>query len=228
MQISNNTCPIQVNPNADGSWENLGEEGVQINRIEYAAAIIDDIIVQTESLKSKWDTNGSDFSKTLASGSESPYGTEEDALNAVFHAIYYIETKTKDLKLAVPMGIRDCTEDLCLKNIESKLSAHAIDNIQSNLRGFRTAFTGGEGIGFDDLLDDLGHETMKIEILNNLDNALLIGDNFSTSLEVALQNNPTLVNDYHAAISGLCSILKSDFSMVLNMSIPVENGGDND
>ena len=71
-------------------------------------------------------------------------------------------------------------------------------------------------------------ETMKLEILNNLDNALLIGDNFSTSLEVALQNNPTLVNDYYTAISDLCSILKTDFSMVLNMSIPVENGGDND
>ena len=128
------------------------------------------------------------------------------------------------------MGKRDevCDEEICLNNIEARTSANAINNIQSNLKGFRAVFTGGEGIGFDDLLVDLGHEAMKDDMLSYVDNALLIGDTFTVSMEDALQNNPTLVDDYYGAIAGLCTILKTDFSMVLNMEIPVEVQGDND
>lgn len=197
-------CPEQVG--IDDEWAALGEDGIEANRLAYAAAVTSEIRAQASEL------SGRDL--------------QPSSIDELFAAIFYIDTMTKDRKLAQPLGQMDCEDATCPDDVESLLSGLGAANIAGNLRGFRAAFTGGDGTGFDDLLADVGHDDLGVEILAETDEAIAAADALTTPLDEAIGSGD--VEALHDEVKDVTDLLKGDLATVLALQIPVEADGDND
>jgi predicted lipoprotein len=226
---SDNACPGQVDINSDGTWDALGESGVWAHRAQFASALTAKIASQTDELIQRWSTGGDDFSGQLALTSDSPYASEQEALNAVYDALFYLETVTKDRKLAVPLGYHpDCGEDLCADEVENLASGVGAESIAANLAGFELLFTGGDGVGFDDLLVELGHGDLAEQVIADLQTAHALAIAIDVPLDEKVAEDTAEVEELYAAVKSVTDVLKGDLSTILALTIPSEAAGDND
>ena len=224
-----NTCPGQVDINTDGSWDALGDAGMLSSRADFSVSLAEHLLGQAEDLLTIWSPEGEDFSGQLAlTAATSPYASEQEALNAVYDALFYLETLTKDRKLATPLGIIDCPDALCPEDVEGLTSGSGASAIAANLSGFRALFTGNDGIGFDDLLADLGHGDLSDQILSDLDTAQALAETIEGPLDIAITDDTEAVTDLYEAVKTVTDALKGDLATVLALSIPSEAAGDND
>ncbi len=223
-----NDCPGQVPINEDGSWAALGEAGVAANRAAYAEALASHISEQATGLRDTWDPAGGDFSGALATADGAPYASNQDALNAVFDALFYLETMSKDRKLAVPLGLQDCGVDDCSTTVEALHSGLGAAAIAANLRAFRDLFTGADGDGIDDLLDELGEGELAARVLADTDAAIALADGLSAPLDEAVVQRTANVEALHDRLKAIGDVLKGDLATVLTLQVPAEAAGDND
>jgi predicted lipoprotein len=223
-------CPSPVNPVADGSWDALGAVGVAENRAAFGRVLAAGARAHGEALLDMWSPEGGDFSGQLAvSDAGSPYASRESALNAVFDALFYLETMTKDRKLAQPMGLKDCDDTLCLEDLEGVASHTALSSIDANLEGFQELFTGGEGAGMDDLLVSLGHSDLSEQILSSLGLArATLYASLEEPLADAIEGESGELAGFYATLSQVTEALKTDLVTVLALAIPSEASGDSD
>ena len=221
-------CPTAVTPISDGLWDSLGETGVTANRANLALSLADGIRAEAERLRDMWASDGQNFSGQLALNENSPYATPQEALNAVFDGLFYLETMTKDTKLASPLSKANEGELPEADEVEGVWSHTGRQAIASNLLGFEALFSGGEGVGFDDLLIELGHGDLAEQILSDVETALDAVDAVEVPLEQAVSDYPEQVEALHSAIQNITSALKGDLATVLSLQIPSEAAGDND
>ncbi len=223
-----NVCPAQVAPNADGAWEALGAEEVARRRVAYARVLTDGVLTTLDDAQARFVDDG--FSEALALDDPStPYESEQQALNAVYDALFYLEIRTKDKKLATPLGLRDCGETICPDDVEHLPSGFGGPAIAANLTGFRALYTGQDGAGVDDLLVELGHGDVNEAMIAGLDGAdaavAALGD---APLAELITNEPEKVLAAHDAVKVVTDLLKGDVATLLALQIPAEAAGDND
>ena len=223
----NNVCPGQVDINSDGTWNALGADGVAANRAEFATVVVSGVRASTEALQEAWSAEGDDFGDLLSLGEGSPYADEHAALNAVYDALFYVETFTKDRKLAEPLGQRNCQEN-CGEQAEGVPSGSSTRWIAANLRGFRRLFTGGEGQGFDDLLTTMGHGDLAERILTNTDAALAQTESAQLAINEYVASDPGQVEQLLNAVRLVTDDVKGDLATVLSLRLPLSAAGDND
>jgi len=222
-------CPPQVNPVADGSWEALGEHGVLAERAGYALVLAQEIQAATVALTTAWDPLEGDFAAQLTGQAESPlFSSNTEALDAVFQALFYLEIQAKDRKLAHPMGQKDCTKDHCAEDLEGLQSGESLAMLTANLSGFELLFTGGEGIGFEELLTDLGHGDLATQILEETATLQDILAQFDGSLFDAITEGTDAPEALLVQFSALTELVKQDMVTVLHLRVPNEAAGDND
>ena len=228
-------CPSQVNPIADGSWASLGEDGIISNRINFSRSLITEIKSQVDILQTTWSPEEGNFAEHLLAGTDSPYESQTIALNAIYNSLFYLETATKDRKLAQPLGYRDCTEERCPDDFEGLLSQTSISSVVGNLRGFKKLFTGGEGSGIDDLLVEIGHGDLSEEMIRDTDLAIEKFEELESyvqdqniSIVDLLTSEPERIEDAYETLALVTTNLKNDLATVLQMEIPREAAGDND
>ena len=215
-------CPSQVL--ADRDWEALGAEGIAQARADYAGVLTRRIIVNIDDIVTRWDQ---DFAADLASAGAdgSSFATQLEAANALYDALFYLETRTKDRKLGWPLGFTECGEDSCVDQIETLLAGGSQTWLASNLSGFRALFTGGEGTGMDDLLAAVGREDLAREVIVALDDA----DAAVADLDAPLDTvDAAKLTAAHTAVKTVADLLKSDVATVLTLQVPSEAAGDND
>lgn len=223
-----NACPAQVTPNADGAWEALGPDEIRARRVAYARVLTAGVLTVLDDAQARFVEDG--FSEALALNAPStPYESEQQALNGVFDALFYLETRTKDKKLATPLGLSDCAEAICPEDVEHLTSGFGVPAIAANLAGFRALYTGQDGAGVDDLLIELGHgevnDTM-VSALNDADAAVAsLGD---APLDELLVSDPEAVVAAYDAVRRVTDLLKGDVATLLALQIPAEAAGDND
>lgn len=223
-----NVCPAQVTPNSDGAWEALGQDEVARRRVDYARVLTAGVLTALDDAQARFVEDG--FSEALAlNDPNTPYESEQQALNAVYDALFYLEIRTKDKKLATPLGLRDCGETVCPDDVEHLPSGFAGPAIAANLAGFRALYTGHDGAGVDDLLIELGHGDVNdamIAGLNDADAAVAaLGD---APLAELLVSAPETVLAAHDAVKVVTDLLKGDVATLLALQIPAEAAGDND
>ena len=224
-----NACPAQVDINSSGAWSDLGDDGVPASRAAYASVLVSGIAQRADELQTVWDPAGGDFSAKLSmSDPSTPYASEQEALNAVFDAMFYLETRIKDQKLATPIGLGDCSEAQCPDAVELWASGTSTEAVIANLEGFRQLFTGGEGGGMDDRLDAAGHADLAVEIIENTDAAIELARELDPPLQELVVSNPDQAEALHAAVKSVADILKGDLATVMMLEIPSEAAGDND
>ena len=231
-----NSCPSQIDINAEGTWDALGDAEVTARRAAYVDAIADEVLEDAESLSAAWSTGGGNFVATLSSAglASSSFDSAQQAVDEVFAALFYVELQVKDAKLGIPAGVHvGCATETCPQLVESRLSGRSKENIIANLRAFRRAFLGGEtasaGIGFDDFLVELGAADLALEMETEVDAAIAAAEAIpGPSLESALSSDLEDVVAAHTAVKAMTDDLKSRFVTVLNLRVPDEGAGDND
>lgn len=215
-----NVCPGQIDINANGTWDALGPAGVEANRAAFTAALADDLIRRTDALIAAWE--GGSFALTT-----DVFDSEQEALNAVYDGLFYIEKPMKDRKLAEPAGLGACTTD-CLDLVELKASGLSTEAVRSNLRGFRLLFTGGDGFGMDELLRQNGHGDLADQVLAATERALQEAEALGAPLDEAMIADPASGQRLHDAVKELTDLVKGDLAVVLALQVPAEASGDND
>jgi predicted lipoprotein len=184
--------------------------------------VVDDIT----RLESAW-SNG--FREAFTAPDGTVYSSEADALNAVFHAMFYLESQTKDVKLAHPLGIRDCDADVCPEDLESLYASASIDHIAANLEGFRALFFGIDGSeSFDDLLVAAGHEDLVTQVALRLDEADAVIAELDTALVDAISHDLDSALAVHTKVKAVTDLIKNEMSTALLLQVPTEVAGDND
>ncbi|HEX6245190.1 MAG TPA: imelysin family protein [Polyangiales bacterium] len=235
---ADNACAASLAINADGSWQKLSESELRTRRSAYAAAVASDIARYAKLLLRAFAPapEGDDFVNELATagrGSKA-YSTEQAALNALSHALYYVEIEVKDYKLALPLGISpNCTTgSTCPNAVESPYARVSTGNIAANLRGFRALFQGcgtdHAGLGFDDWLEAVGQGALAASMLKALDGAEAAVRDLSPPIERAIVEDPTRVREVYDALKALTDQLKQQFISVLDLNPPMSAEGDND
>lgn len=222
-----NVCPSQVSINRDGLWADLGADGVAASRAAYAQVVSGQIMADITDINEAWNTG---FADDLATAGDPGSSFESYILgvNAIFDALFYLETQTKDRKLGWPLGLTSCGEEDCTDEIETPLAGGSHDWLSANLEGFRTLFTGGDGGGMDDLLISVGSEQMVLDMIAALDAADSATLNLSMPLDQGLSEELEAVESAHTKVREVTTILKNDMATVLTLQIPSEAAGDND
>ena len=226
---SDNTCPGQLDINATSQWDELGDLGVARNRSAYSYAIAVHVHEVGQDLHQKWASDGGDFGSHLSlSGSVNTYEDASSALYAVFNALFYLETRTKDEKLAHPLGLLNCGSTDCLEDLESPQAQGSTAWVHANLLGFQKLFNGADGTGMDDLLIEMGHQDLAERMNDNLARAIDTSGSLELGLDALFVTDPTMAMRLYDEVKAITDDLKGDLSTVLALQIPSEAAGDND
>lgn len=229
---TDNACSPESSINSTGSWAALGASGLAARKRAYAAVLAKDLASRGASLHGLWAGTFEAYLAKPGTG-ESPYESEQQALNAISDALFYMEESVKDLKLAAPLGLIDCEASVCPELLESQYARASKDHVRNNLLGFRRIVVGcgadGEGVGFDDLLDYIGATDVATAMRDRTQAALSAVDAIEEpTLAEALAADKASVVALHAAVKATTDVLKTDFVSVLDLELPKTVEGDND
>lgn len=230
-----NACPPQLEIN-QGAWGMLGAEEVARRRAAYAARVAANVRAFADQLVDAWDPAKGDFLGVLGAPdrTDSPYSGPREAVDALFHAMYYVELEVKDMKLALPAGVSvQCPAETCPEDLESRFADRSRENVIANLEAFRALFLGNlegeaEGTGFDDFLAAVDAGPLAEQMDGRAAAALATAEALQVDLRTALAQDPESVRQLHADVKALTDLLKSQFVTVLNLSVPQEGAADND
>jgi predicted lipoprotein len=229
-----NSCGSFISINAQGTWAALGADEVNRRRAAYADAALADVMAKSNALRDAWAESGGNFvNQMTAPGSGKVYASEQAALNAVSHGLFYLEKEIKDWKLGLPLGLTDgCTTTTCPNLVESRYAKVSTDNLRQNLVGFRKLFEGcgsdDNGLGFDDWLVAVGAEDLNARMLAALEAAQQAVDDLDPPVEEAIVSAPDKLLAVHAAVKKLNDLLKTEFVSTLDLELPMGAEGDND
>lgn len=231
-----NVCSAGIDINAKGTWAALSQSQLNARRDAYAAAVVSDIVARADQLVDAWAADEGNFMAQVTSAGDgsSVYPTQQAALNALSHALFYVERETKDYKLGWPLGIvAECTSGSCPYASELPYSGLSGPSIAQNLYAFRLLFQGCgqnfDGWGFDDWLRSVDPDGDLAErMLTNLTAAELAIKNIPRPIEDAFYDAPAEARQVHTAVKGVTDLLKTEFVTLLNLELPMTAEGDND
>jgi predicted lipoprotein len=212
---------------ATGSgWAALDAASLASAKLDYAVALSADVVEQVHGLREAWSPDGGNFRQTLIDATS--YESEQQALNVIAWSLLYVEKEVKDWKVGIPAGV---TLSHPVSQAEGTFSLSGIESIRENLRGFRALFQGcgehGEGLGFDDWLNDVGQNQLSTDMLTALDGAQAAADAFPPLHEATKPELEALYQKLRA----LTLLLKADFfgpGSTLNLKLPAGVASDTD
>lgn len=227
-----NECALLASINKTGEWAALSESEITQKRADYASALTQILIAQSEALQKSWEE---DFAPQLIHpGAGSLFADSQASLDAISDSLFYFDKVTKDVKIAVPAGVKDCTEESCPDQAESLYAGESLVFIRENVAGLEAVLWGGtpddlEAYGWLDLLTALGAEDLANQLLDKIDGIVDALDSMDgDSLPGALANGKESSVVLHTRVVALTDLLKGPFLSTLNLEIPASAATDND
>jgi len=215
-------------------WNERTELSRHIARCEFANLVASDLVTNADDVIQQWQGD-TGYAQRLINAGQAGAAIDDihKAVNEISDALFYIDSSTKDAKLATPLGlfVNDCGAEPCAQNVESPLSQHSLNNIINNLTGLELLFRGGNGenaIGFDDYLVDVGDSATALKMQQDISAAIQAASAINTSLGEALEQNPDSVTALHTDVKEVTDALKADFINSLALQLPATSAGDND
>ena len=206
------------------AWTTLAPAALQKAKNDYAVAVVDNVLALALEIRNVWLPEGENFKAKLLAFDG--YGSEQEALNVVAWALFYLEKEVKDLKLAPRAGVVT-TDPLP----ESPFAHLDVDNLRTNLRAFRSLFQGcsadGTGVGFDDWLVAAGQQQLATEMVTALDQAQAAADAFP-SFDQASQAQFKQLYDTLKVLTDLLKTRLFGSASPLNLKLPSTAASDTD
>lgn len=230
---SSNACGAPNAINTTGAWASIADD-LPARRARYAASAAALVARTAEQLSDAWAPTMGNFIGELSTPGSTYKSDPAKALDVVAYALLYLDTKTKDLKLAVPAGLASCATATCPEALELGQARLSKAAIRENLIGFQRVFHGGapfdkEALGFDDWLDALGATELRAELAASIAAALAAVDAIEEEdLAETLKTQPKRVEDVHLAVRNVLDLYKSQLVTVLDLHPPNDAPTDND
>ncbi|WP_028765698.1 imelysin family protein [Shewanella fidelis] len=212
-------------------WDNRTDDDRRVARCEFAVEAAKDINNNAQQLLIEWSgENGYGATLKQAGEAGSSFATVHAAVNKLSDALFYIDSVTKDRKLAVPLGkfANNCGTSVCPQDVESPLANHSIENISSNLEALSALFSGNEGLGFDDYLVDENDADTATALRERIATALANSRSYQNSLADTLVSDEEQVASTHDDVKAVTDKLKNEFINSLALELPQTSAGDND
>jgi hypothetical protein len=208
------------------AWTSLSPQTIDERKRAYARAVARDISTQAAALRSAWDPAEGNFRQVFVSASG--YPSEHEAMTVLAWALTYFERETKDWKVGIPAGY---TLVHPVAQPESPFANVGTDNIRENLVGFRRLFQGcgesGEGIGFDDWLEQAGHGALAGDLVAAVQTAKPVVDALPALPSASTQE----LDAAYQALRRVTNLLKADLfgaGSPLNLKLPATIENDTD
>ena len=219
-------------------WNARSESERMIARCQFAVMVADDLALNATTLVNSW-TGTSGYAAVLKAAGDAgnEYETSLKGINAISDGMFYLDSVTKDNKLAKPVGILDnnCGGGICPEHLESTLSGQSVEHIINNLEGFSKVFyassTGAADehtVGFDDFLIDVGDSDTATNMGQALMAAKSLAESLNMPLSQLLTEDPEQVEALHSEVKAVTDKLKTDFITSLALELPQTSAGDND
>jgi predicted lipoprotein len=223
-QSSEHSCQVS----APEGWDELTLQQLEVARCEYASEVARDLTDNANKLEADWLAFSNELTSAGESGSE--FETVHDAVNHLSDAMFYLDSITKDAKLATPLGLvaNSCGAQACPEDVESPYANHSVENIVENLNGFEQFFSGGTGIGFVDYLTYVGDEDTAEQMTLAISAAKEQLALYEASLAQTLVDDEAQVEQTHKNVKAITDKLKTDFIHSLALELPSTSAGDND
>ena len=218
-----NSCNGNSGINREGTWRDLGADGVAQARADFGQALVSEVEADLQRIRDGWEGGFGNELATAGQGSEL-FDSSVKGVNAIFDGLFYVETFVKDRKLGFPLDLKPC-DDHCTESTASGLSH---EWLAANLEGFRALYTGGEGIGMYDLLVSVDEEMLADSVIRKLDAADDAVATLTAGLDETAASDLETLEDVHAAIKEVTDLVKVDIATVLSLEVPAEAAGDND
>lgn len=233
VEGSANTCSPLSGINADGTWAMYTAAQIEQRRARLAHSYAVIVRDHAQALVDRWEGGGFLAELTDPTRSGALYGSAQEGLNAVSDAMFYLDKETKDMKVAQPASIGDCTRVMCGAGArESRFANRSKEHVVANLRAFQRLYLGGDPggdePGFDDLLAGLGAEAFAAQMATHIEEAITAVEAIPGTLGEALTADIASVMAAHAAIRVVTDDLKTMFLTVLDLEIPDRAAGDTD
>jgi predicted lipoprotein len=223
------------------NWSEIAGE-LSARKSAFGAVLAADVSAKSAALLDAWDPSKGKFMSELTSAGNGStlFPRQQDALNAVSDAIFYLEFTTKDDKLGHLLDINvDCDAGTCCasfpcyERLESRYAKRSKQHLRNNLIGFRKILTGCgtdyAGLGFDDLLTAIGAGSLAEEMDADVVAAIAVIDAFPyATLDEGLAKDPASVRKIYDAIKQVTDALKTEFKGILSFTIPQSGPGDAD
>lgn len=228
-----NACAAPNALNTSGAWTAIVDE-LPSRRARYAASAARLVADAARGLRDAWTQAPGNFLGELAAPGATYGGDPAKALDAVAYALLYVDTRTKDLKLAVPAGLASCAKATCPEALELAEARFSKAAVRENLVGFQRLFHGGapfdtEALGYDDWLDALGASELRAELAAAIAAAISAVDAIEgDDLQATLASDPKSVEDVHLAVRNVLDLYKSQLVTVLDLHPPSDAPTDND
>ena len=238
------SCAPQIS--ATSGWNDLSTTARKTQRCTYAQSLATDVADAATTIANEWSATGGNYRATFVA--EDSRGTSLQALTDV--VIIHMDKEAKDRKVGIPTGIKpECAAYSCPDLIESPYSETSLTNIRNNLIGFREVFNGGDGMGFDDLINDADFADITSSVQTKIADAIANIDSASVSLsdQAAAITDETTASactnaygspdtssiDYSAcSLTGLLKritdVLKIEFVNIVGVNLPGSVQSDND
>lgn len=238
----------------DNAWDEKKISEQQVDICNYTKQLTADIELKTQKLENDWSIQGNDYNSQILT--TNALGSNENAVNQISQALFYLYGGIIDAKVTVPAGLQvfndrveSCTQS-CPERTEHQYSGQSIESIVAALEGFYYLFnginadSGTDGIGFDDLLISKGYSATAKGMNEAINKALKnykkhIGVNTLTSLSENVDSDKCLKSTSTSRLVEICA-LNQDVAAVTNylqemevllkglLSRPTSQQGDND
>jgi uncharacterized protein len=228
-------CPSQAAP---AGWNELDAATRAAARCAFGQVARADLARHAATLVTAWQPSGGDYLGQLVRAGESgsAFASPQEAANVISDAMFYLDSDTKDMKLAEPAGLSDKSScglgQPCPAELETPLADHGKQAILANLAGFRALMVGGrdgdDGLGFDDFLRGVDAAEVADRMMASLDAADAAVAAIPGGLNQAITAERDAVIAAHAAVKLVTDDLKTQFLTVLGLDIPDNVQTDND
>ena len=222
---------------APNGWNSRSDQERLLARCKFSVELASDILNSAKELTAAWTLEQSGFQSVLnqAGETDNRFETAKAAINHITDAMFYIDSTTKDAKLAKPIGLtqaNSCGNAACIDDIESELSDNAINNVNANLVALQSIFLGApvgtDAVGFDDYLVAVDQAVLAATMANDIQAAIAATEAFSGTMTDAVSTSPDKVQTLHQAVKLVTDNMKSMFITYLSLELPLTSAGDAD
>jgi predicted lipoprotein len=220
---SQTSCPVALA--LQPLFDAAGQSGMATKRLAYARALGERLAADASAQLSAWESFRFEVERAGETGAA--YPAVRDPLDHLITALLYLDTQTKDTKLAHPAGLSpDCAAAICPEAVEHRWSGISRQAAGQNLLTFAAVLEAG---GLGQHLRD--HSPEGAILVGNLERSLaLAASRFEAqgSLAELVVSDPDAVLAMHAAVKDLTDLIKTQLIALLNIRLPNEGDADND
>lgn len=247
----NTACSQAINQTA--SWNGLPESTRQLQRCNFAIAIVEDLQSHSAQLNNAWANEGDNYrSLFINPNNAGPH------LKALSDALFYLDKEVTDSKLGIPLAQTDqCLLEACPQAIETRYANNNGEIILHNLKAFKMLFNGNSttkdpGIGFDDIIIFEDFAKISLQINTKIDAAIAMAEQLTepgllveqatlqqvnqakaqcAAQSIDAQNGNIQTASFcalHGLIQAVNRHMRTDFVTIVNVDLPVRAQSDND